>query len=121
MTMLSPAVTQTKPTRPLLPQSGGVVQSYVDGCCKTCESRKSFPYDASQATLLAVNQRGERLVAWQWMGLLAEWFWGCGQSYRVESRPVAGIRGCYICTYISIVPCTAVGPQILMVKMLASL
>lgn len=23
--------------------------------------------------LSAVNQKGERLVAWQWMGLLAEW------------------------------------------------
>jgi len=63
------------------------VQSYVDGCCKTCESHKTF-FPASQATLRAVNQMGERLVAWQWMGLLAEWFWGCGLSYRVE--PVTG-------------------------------
>ena len=51
-------------------QNGGIVQSYVDGCCKTCESRDLL---VLRVMLWAVNRWGERLVAWQWMGLLAEW------------------------------------------------
>lgn len=54
-------------------QNGGVVQSYVDGCCRTCEFYTFYLWFAFGVALSGQSEVGVHHVAWQWGGLMAAW------------------------------------------------